>query len=791
MGKVILKNILYRVILLVAISSPCFPQNFSLIGKVVDSETNNSLEGVNIYDVKKEYSAVTDKFGNFQIENILQGKYGFTFSFVGYLTENVAIDIKDSVTFRTVKLIPAPVTLGEVIVTSTRTGKAVKETPLPMEVMSRDALEESNAVTAPDLLSSLPGIAMQRDGIWATSINVRGMGTSSLVMMIDGDRIETATDLAASLSLIDLNDIERIEVIKGSASSLYGTGALGGVVNFISKSTSLSEELTAGGSVSSYYNTVNEGYSQNISLNIKRNFWYLRINGTFRKAGDTKTPTGVLSNSQYSDNNISALLELSPLTNHILKIDFQKYKAYDVGIPGGYPLFPDNADVKYSNIERDLFSARYEIKNISTVLNKVSLKYYNQNIYRNVDNVPHLIQHPAPSQNLYVEKITPNARHYTNGIQLQANLIPFSNQILVAGIDIWQRKLDSRREKYLKTEMLDSSGSITAANYQTIGERPLPEASFTSAGSFIQDDLSLNKKLKLSIGGRIDKINISNSEISNPVYVIINGIANNSPSNRTLYWKSYNANDVSWSGNIGVIYSFDKQTDLTFNLARSFRSPSLEERYQYIDLGNLIRIGNPNLKPEKGYFFDLGFRLWDNILSLKWNAYLNLLNDLVSEIPGTYEDRPALIKTNIGEARLYGSDFSFEYNYISWSSIYLDASYTFGKDIINDSYLSQIPPLNGRIGYKITRLGYKIDFSAVLFSAQNKIAEGEIATPGYVYFNLFIQSPLFNINFADCKILGGIQNITDKSYRNHLSTNRGFIKEEPGRNFYLKLNISW
>ena len=791
MEKVILRNILYSGVLLIVLSFPCFPQNSSLIGKVLDSETKNSLEGVNIYDDKKEFSAVTDKFGNFLIGNIPPGKYNFTFSFIGYLSQNTVIDINDSATFRTIKLIQAPLTLGEVIVTSTKTKKTIKDTPIPMEVASRDALEESNAVTAPDLLSSLPGIAIQRDGIWATSVNVRGMGASSLVMMIDGDRIETATDLAASLSLIDLNDIERIEVIKGSASSMYGTGALGGVVNFISNSANFSEELTAGGSVSSYYNTVNKGYSQNINLNLKRNFWYLRINGTLRKAGDTKTPSGILNNSHYTDNNISALLQLSPFNNHIIKIDYQKYQASDVGIPGGYPLFPDNADVKYSSIERDHFSAKYEIKNISTVLNRVSLKYYNQNIYRNVESIPYLVQHPSPLQNVYVEKITPNARHYTNGIQLQANFIPFSNQILIAGIDVWQRKLDSRREKYLKIEMIDSLGSVTATNYQTVGERPLPEASFTSTGMYIQDDLSLSKKLKFSIGGRIDRINVSNSEISNPVYVIVNGITNNSPNNRTLYWKAYNANDISWSGNVGCIYSIDDHTDLTFNFARSFRSPSLEERYQYIDLGNLVRLGNPDLKPEKGYFYDLGFRFWGKIVSVKWNVYLNLLNDLVSEIPGTYESRSALIKTNIGEARLYGSDFSCEYNYDSWGSIYLNASYTVGKDINNNEYLPQIPPLNGELGFKITKFGYQLDVSAILFSAQNKIAEGEISTPGYAYFNLFIQSPLFNINFADCRILGGIQNITDKSYRNHLSTNRGFIKEEPGRNFYLKLNISW
>lgn len=779
------------IIFLVMINSSQFSQSNSFKGKVLDFGSNTPLEGVNIYDSNNKFTAVTDPVGNFLIGNIPPGKYNFTISSIGYLTQNISIGISDTVTSRIIKLIPAPVTLGEIIVTSTKKDIAVKDTPLPLEIETKKRIEGSNEVTAPDLLSRLPGVAIQRDGVWATSVNIRGLGSSSQVILIDGNRIETATDLDAALSLIDLNDIERIEVIKGSASSLYGTGALGGVVNFITKPPSFSEKLTTGGSVSSYYNSVNKGYSNNINFDLKKNFWYFRINGTIRKTGNTKTPSGILNNSQYSDNNISALFELLPLNNQSLKIEYQRYKGDDIGIPGGYPLFPDNALVKYSGIERNLFSAQYQIKNISTLLNRISLKYYNQNIYRNVENIPYLIQHPKPLQNVYVESITPNARHYTNGIQLQTNFIPFSNQILITGIDVWQRKLDSRRERNLKTEMFDSSGSIIATNYQTVGERPLPEAAFISVGMFAQDDINLSKSLKLSVGGRIDRINVSNSEISNPVYVILNGVRNNSPQNQVLYWPSYNAHDISWSGNVGCIYSINDQTDITFNFARSFRSPSLEERYQYIDLGNLVKLGDPNLKPEKGYFFDLGLRIWEKKFLLKWNIYLSLLNDLVSQLPGTYDNRPALIETNIGRSRIYGSDVSLEYEYNSLSSVYFNASYVRGEDILNNTYLPQIPPLNGVLGFKITQFDYQLDITANIFTAQNKIASGEFSTPGYAYFNVIIQSPSLRINFADCKVLGGVQNLTDKSYRNHLTTNRGFIREEPGRNFFLKLNIAW
>ena len=116
----------------------------------------------------------------------------------------------------------------------------------------------------------------------------------------------------------------------------------------------------------------------------------------------------------------------------------------------------------------------------------------------------------------------------------------------------------------------------------------------------------------------------------------------------------------------------------------------------------------------------MGFRIWDKMFLMKWNVYLNLLNDLVSQVPGTYENRPALIETNIGKARLYGSDISLQYNNNSWSSVYFNASYTMGRDILNDLYLPQIPPLNGIIGFRLTRFDYQLDISANIFAAQNK-----------------------------------------------------------------------
>jgi hemoglobin/transferrin/lactoferrin receptor protein len=260
-----------------------------------------------------------------------------------------------------------------------------------------------------------------------------------------------------------------------------------------------------------------------------------------------------------------------------------------------------------------------------------------------------------------------------------------------------------------------------------------------------------------------------------------------------VIWNAREENDFSWSGNLGIIYSVKKEIDLTFNLSRSFRSPSLEERYQYIDLGSLLRIGNPDLSPEKGLFSDAGLRLWYPGFSFSGNIFYNAFNDLVTEVPGTYEGRSALIKTNIGDARLYGYDFSFMYNFFKSFVAYGNLSYVRGEDTKNNLNLPQIPPLNGILGLKFSLYGIlNADINSVLSEKQKNAAPGEVSSAGYVLFNAGFSSMPFIFNKNGnlrLTVFAGAENILDKDYRNFLSTVRGNVVTEPGRNFYLKLKF--
>ena len=794
-----MRLILYSLLLCSLFSSLLFSQNSIISGTVRDSETGLFLPLVNAKIIPINISAITDADGNFKFENIQNGSYKIIFTRVGYKSFELPIEThSDSARQIEINLIPSPIKLGDVRVYSTKTISPLNDIPVPAEVVTYRKIKRIDPVSVPDVLQNVPGLALGRDGIWGTQISIRGLSKSSIVTMVDGNRLETATDVAAELSLIDVNDIDRIEIIKGGVSSLYGTGALGGIINIITKSGSFNDNLIIKGNAASGYSSVNNEGTGNLSLEADAPDWYARLSTTLRKADNTKTPRGILNNSQYADKNISFSAGVRPLKNHEIILKYQNYFAKNVGIPGGNLLFPANALVFYPVEQRQMFSAEYLIKNITNTLTSLSAKYFYQDIYRDVKNIPYMTNYittPSgqPDKKMIVQEVTPHAQHYTNGVQIESNWILNDNNYLVFGFDGWQRNLDSRRERHIQIQNIDkSTQNILSTINQVIGERPLPESKFQSLGLYAQDEWNLlPNKLKLILGGRLDKINITNKQLFNPVYLIVNGVTNNDPPN-SLQWNAANINNYSWSTNLGLSYLLRKGMNISLSLAHSFRSPSLEERYQFIDLGNVVELGNPNLNPEKGYFLDGGIKLWNDNLSGTFDVFYNFIADLVVQKSGSYEGRPAFINSNVGKAILYGFDGSLEYNIFSNFVFYTWVSFVRGRNIEENLDLPQIPPLNGSLGIRTSLTEYlNINFSASAFASQNKIAPGEIFTPGYVYFDLYLSSKEFNIKSITYQLFGGVENLTDKAYRNHLATNRGSVTVEPGRNIFIKASIGF
>jgi len=677
-----------------------------------------------------------------------------------------------------------------------------------MAVVGSGDFDRLSAQTLSHVLAVEPGISMGSDGVWATNINIRGLGENRLVTLVDGHRVETATDLTASFSMIDVNDIERVEVLKGAQSSLYGTGAMGGIVNIITKDGHFAHKPYLSGNAVSGFSSANRLFTGHADIHAGGDKWYLRLSGTHNKAGDIRTPEGILPNSRFTSDNFTVKAGFKPLPNHVVRIQYQNNWSTDVGIPGG-EAFPGPATATYTGINRHLFSVGYEIIKVMPKLSSLKINYFTQYIQRDVSMIPNTVTEtkiPAGIQRVTPELVIPIGNHLMHGGQLQSTWELNEKNTLIAGTDVWSRTVRTERTKYIRSEVINAAGEVAKTNLLVRGETPIPESSFTSTGIFVQDEARiLGGRLILLSGARIDGIRVRNDIGYDLDYLIVNGVRNDTPPNQRITFEKGDAGSFSWSANSGILCRLNGETDLSLNLARSFRAPSIEELFKYIDLGNYVRLGDPDLQPESGYSADLGLRIWKPRLNLQVNGFVNRISGMIVETPGefiytlntgvsegTTDTIPALINANVSKALLYGADFGLQYNV--WADVVLFAYGAFvrGKDTEADADLPRIPPLNGRVGVRYTQPGTgSAEITLVSAARQEKIAEGERVTDGYTRLDLALSSSRIRLGPVRLQIFAGIDNLTDRSYTNHLSTNRGSISIEPGRNAYLRLNLAF
>ncbi|MBZ0180977.1 MAG: TonB-dependent receptor [Melioribacteraceae bacterium] len=788
-------NLILAIILFTGLNN-AQTQTSILKGKITDSKTNEVLVDAIVF-ISYNFMNNTNGDGEFLIKNIPFGEYVIKVSRIGYKSVEKKISISEETQILNINLEPSLIRLNDIIVSSDRNEHFVKNSVYSVNVISDELIEEKSFNTVSDALSNEAGISLMRDGIWGTEINIRGLSKENVVALIDGNRVSTSTDVSARLSMIDMNDIDRVEVIKGASSSIYGSGATGGVINIVTKEPEMFSSFRIRGNVSSGINSVNNLLSTSGNIFLGDESWSAKLSGSYRKAENTQTPSGELKNSQFEDYSYSASLNYSPFDENFIKVNYQSFKAIDVGIPGA-SVFPVTADVRYPDEKRELFSIGYEIQNLSKVIYKISLKYSNQFIGRNVENIPNIVQNiPAnqtsPARRVSVLKIAPNAEHKSNNIQLQTNFMLSKQNNLITGIDYWDRTYSGNRERFQKIEVLNAQNEVVNTINKVFGEKPLPNSKYSSIGVYAQNDNQLiENKLNLSLGGRVDFIKVTGEKTLNPLYEITNGILDYDPSTQKVIWNEVEENNLSYSANAGLRYSLLSNLDLTLSAGLSFRSPSLEERFQYIDQGSFVRIGTPDLKSEQGKSLDLGLRYYQSNLKVISSVFYNYFDNLVAEVPGTFEGRNAFIKTNIGKARLYGFEIDTEYNFYDDYLVYASAAFVNGYDITNDDNLPEIPPFNGMIGFRFELIDFlKADFNSIFTADQNKTAQGEVSTPGYAYFNIYLTTELIRLSGIGIQFSGGIENLFNKEYRNHLSTNRGFIKSEPGRNLFLKMNLNW
>jgi len=216
------------------IPSIIFSQGVSLSGYVSGTDSS-TVTGATITIKGTTFGTVTDKKGFYKINKIKPGTYTLRVSYLGFETQerSVAILKEDNHVDFTIR--ESNIDLNEVVVTGTKSEKTLKNVPVITQVINARKMLDLGITNVTDALQNMvPGLNMSQFGTRA-SITLQGMDAKYVLFLIDGERIAGEVNGDIDYSMLNLENIERIEVIKGASSSLYGSNAIGGVINIITK----------------------------------------------------------------------------------------------------------------------------------------------------------------------------------------------------------------------------------------------------------------------------------------------------------------------------------------------------------------------------------------------------------------------------------------------------------------------------------------------------------------------------------------------------------------------------
>jgi len=654
---------------------------------------------------------------------------------------------------------------------------ATPKLALPYISVNKINIEKNEFITPADALESLSGVSLSRDGIWATSLNVRGMNEQKLMILVDEDRILTATDIAGSLSTVNINQLEKIEIIKGAGSVLFGSGAMGGVVNFVTQSPNYTPILSNSGNIAVGFHSVNKLWTNSANLNFTNKNWYLVLNGSYRTAASTQTPKGLLNNSQFNDASWGLKGGMKYGDNQELLVNYNQFDAWDVGLPGSN-VFPVTAKVRYIGIKRRQMSGEYIFTDLSDLLTSLKIKAYNQNISRNVENIVNPLK-----------TVLPASYNSTTGVKATADLYFNDYNTITVGAESWNRISET-------TRLNISHGADTIV----IAEQPSPNANVLNVGAFALYKKIIDPKyFIIHTGLRLDYHRTQNDTAFKQVfkYTITDGKRIDAIIPRIVQTNAGIKPEFSYSAHIDFEFIPIKRNKLILSLASAYRVASIEERFKYIDQAGLLRVGNTNLRPEKGGFTNLSYIYSGAKLRVKADFFANFIFDLITEKQGNYitssgTNVSALINTNVNQALFAGTELEIDLilNKSFW--VFGNASYVRAHDIKANVYLTQIPPLNGMISanYRLEKK-FEAELGVQWAATQNQLAPNETATEGHVIFNFNLHSFPLKIKETNIQAFAGVDNLLDTAYKNHLFSTRGIDLYEPGRNVFVKVKWKW
>lgn len=548
----------------------------------------------------------------------------------------------------------------DVVVTASRVEQQLADVNMSVSVITSEEIEQNaGAKTIADLLEGVvPGIRVNNDGGQGIDrIKIRGEDSFRTVVMIDGQRITEHKSMSGVPLLIDSSQVERIEVIRGPASVLYGSDAIGGVVNIITKKGGTKPVQ---GQVSAGYDSSSNGKSASASIYGAAGGWKYRIGVAGSKNDNLDTPKGEMPNTESETKSANLFLsyDIDPNKTVGLSLDH-----YDLSfMSGALEYGKEDFFVDVPEWKRTKLGIFGEFKNINDSLVRLRTDAYYQKNTKKMQN--HVASHGGSmnygsmtltNANAVVDNFADNDTDTLN-FSTQADWQLNENNYLITGYEFSQDKLDASSDANVNVTGDMAMGptttpfSVHPITHKEYDGKQQQHSVFASMETTLWEDYVFNYGVRYTwIKGDMTSKESSVTTMSmRPGVEMVSGPT-----------KSKNdSSDGKAVFNFGVTYHGFENLALRANWSQGYRHPILQELYIDTSMGSTdgITRANPDLKPETSDNFEIGLRYDNQRFMFDGAIFYSDADDYITTVPvaGSEDNQ----YTNMGKAQTLGLELS-------------------------------------------------------------------------------------------------------------------------------------
>ena len=688
----------------------------------------------------------------------------------------------------------AAVALRSVTVTATRRVTDVHDVPTPVSVLDSAAVRERTPRNAADLLRELPGVDVIGVGPNQFRPSIRGQRGQRILLLEDGMRMNNSRrqqDFGELPSLVDVAALERIEVVRGPASVLYGTDAIGGVINLITLAPPSGAGAPAFGGRASYqYGTAGTLTKESLALMGQSGAWAWQVAGTNRRAGNYDAPAGTFGNLDFASDVtvLDAGVRDRSLNAHLgwhgaalsafAKAEY--YRASDAGfgyVPngalGGDPL--QKIQIRYPLQEVRKFTVGLAATHLGWgIADRMDATLYTQGNQRDLTQDIFIPFGPGTPPGAGVSVQSANYTDLqTSGMRLEFSKL-LGRGVLTFGADGFQ---DHSFNTDTSTQTVVGFGPPTPRGSN---QSSVPNAILTSLGAFAQASIEVHERATVMVGGRVQQV--QSAPTATP------GIATPAPGHT----------DATGVYAVNALVRLTDRLNLVGSLGSGFRAPNLVERYFNgpTPEGNAYQAAAPGLRPETSVNVDLGLKYRTARFVGDIALFQNDISDGILPAPrgDTISRRPVYTNVNVGRLQTRGAEVSAllvlgggVFVRGNWSTI-KSSNVLNPNSPIGDTFADK---LNFAAQWAVGRTW--IEYAVRHNGAQRDIAVGASpvgsALPAFTVHALRGGIRGWTIGGTRQDLTISINNLTNALYAE--AANAGFFRPEPRRNVSVALTTSF